>query len=117
MNGSATWADITTCTPAAIAARKGTSSTESSRAQSALITGSARWESMSGVAMPGEMLGRRDHSMILEAADFGDDESADLGGALAERADVDDRIGRVVVDVGNGREAELDSHGAALPAP
>ncbi len=46
MAGSAMWADITTFTPAAIALRNGTSSTESSRAQFEAITGSARCESV-----------------------------------------------------------------------
>ena len=52
--GSAMWADITTFTPAAIALRKGTSSTESSRDQVEGITGSDRWESVPVSPCPGK---------------------------------------------------------------
>ena len=56
MPGSAMWADITASTPAAIAARNGTSSTESRRAQLAAITGSAMCESVPVSPCPGKCL-------------------------------------------------------------
>jgi len=54
MPGSAMWADITTSTPARMAARNGTSSSESSRAQVDVITGSARCESVPVSPCPGK---------------------------------------------------------------
>ena len=46
MPGSAMWADITAATPLLMAARKGTSSTESSRLHGASMTGSEMWVSV-----------------------------------------------------------------------
>ncbi len=53
---TATWAVITAVTPAATAARNGTSSSVSSRSQQARTTGSVMWESMSVSPWPGKCL-------------------------------------------------------------
>ena len=108
MPGSAMWADITTFTPAAIAARNGTSSTESSRAQLEAMTGKRQVRVGAGVAVAGKVLRRGEHPVVLEAAHLGRDEPADVGRVLAERAGVDDRVGGIVVDVGHRREREVD---------
>src|SRR5919112_1425086 len=104
MPGRAMWADITTSTPAAIAARKGTSSTESSRAQLEPITGSDRWES---VPVSGKMFRRRQHAVVLQPAHLGGDQPAHVAGVLAEGAGVDDRVGRIVVHVRDRREGQV----------
>ncbi len=53
------------------------------------------------VAVPGEMLQRCEHPGVLHAAHPAGDHLACLGRILTERADVDYRIARVVVHVGD----------------
>ena len=70
-----------------------------------------------GVAVPGKMLERGDHAGRLQAADVGRRERADLRRILAERARVDDRVARVVVDVDDRREVDVDADGARVSTP
>ena len=67
-----------------------------------------------GVAVPGKVLQRRDHAAGLQAADVGAAEAADRRGILAVRPRVDHRIARVVVDVDDRREVDLDADRARL---
>src|SRR5690606_13587333 len=67
-----------------------------------------------GVAVAGKVFGDGEHSPVLEPFDVRGDEDGDLRRVLAERARVDDRVGRVRVDVGDGREGEVDAGDAGL---
>ena len=63
-----------------------------------------------GVAVTGEMLERRNHATGGEAARIRHREGRDLRGILAEGAGVDHGIARVVVDVDDGREVDVNAH-------
>ena len=76
MPGMAMWADMIAATPAAMALRNGTSSTESSRAQSAVLTGSAMWESVPVSPWPGKCLAAGQHPVLLHAPDLRGDQPA-----------------------------------------
>ena len=67
-----------------------------------------------GVAVPGEMLERRDHPAVARAGDVGADQRGDARRILAVRADVDHRVARVVVHVGDRREVHLHAERARL---
>ena len=67
-----------------------------------------------GVAVAGEVLGRGEHPVVLEAPHLGRHEPAHVGRILAERAGIDDRVGGIVVDVGHRREGQVHADGAAL---
>ena len=67
-----------------------------------------------GVAVAGEMLDRRDHPAVARAGDVGADQRGDALGVLAVRPDVDHRVARVVVDVGDRREVDLHAERARL---
>ena len=113
MPGSAMWADITTLTPAAIAARNGTSSTESSRAQvgrspAAPDASRCRCRRGRGNAWPWRAC-RGPAARAPRPRPGGRP-----GRVLAERAGIDDRVGRIVVDVGHRREGEVHADRAAL---
>ena len=90
---------ITACTPAATAARKGTSSPASSRARrrdpGQVVVGVDP-----GVAVAGEVLGAGGHPGGLEAADPGGGVPGHQLRVGAEGAHPDHRVGRVDVDVG-----------------
>ena len=66
------------------------------------------------VAMPGEMLYRRDHSVILEAADFGDDEPADLGGLSPNERTLMIGFAGLLLTSATGAKASWIAHGAAF---
>ena len=57
-----------------------------------------------GVAVAGEVLGAAEHAFGLGGLDEGSSEGADGVGVLTPGAHVDDRIGRIVVDVANGSQ-------------
>ena len=101
------WADITTSTPAAMAARNGTSSTESSRAQSDVMTGSARCESVPVSPWPGKCFAVASMPWSCRPRTSAATSRPTCDGVLAERARVDDRVGGVVVDVRHRREGEV----------
>ena|SRR5215218_610429 len=67
-----------------------------------------------GVAMTGKMFRARQHSIFLESPNFSCDEPTHGGRILAERTYIDDGIRRIVVDVGDGGECEMDSHRSAF---
>ena len=67
-----------------------------------------------GVAVAGKVLGRRDHAAVPDAADVRAGHVRHELHILAERADVDDRIPGVVVDVDDGIEVDGDAERTAL---
>jgi hypothetical protein len=66
------------------------------------------------VAVPREMLGRGEQAAFACATDKGGDEAADHGRVLAVRADVDDGVAGVVVDVDDRGEAPVDAERSTL---
>src|SRR2546425_6503678 len=66
------------------------------------------------VAVTGEVLQRRQHAVLAQAADVGLDELRDGAWILPEGAGVDDRVERVVVEVGVGSEIDVDADRAAF---
>ena len=70
----------------------------------------------SRVAVAGEVLQRGDDAAGLQPLDSGAYQRAHPRRILAERPDVDHRIARVVVDVGDGREVDVHADGARLRA-
>ena len=81
---SAMWPGITEPTPALMAARNGTSSTESSRARGRSMTGSPRCESTAVSPWPGKCFAVAITPAALRALDEGRDEARDLGRVFAE---------------------------------
>ncbi len=69
-----------------------------------------------GIAVPGKMLQRREHAGVLEAARKTRDHRAGLGRIFAERSNVDHRIARVVVDVGDRRKVDVHAERARFRA-
>ena len=67
-----------------------------------------------GVAVSREMLQCREHAVLLQAVHVCLHQLRHGARVLAERADIDDRIERIVVDVGVGREVDVDPDGAAF---
>jgi hypothetical protein len=65
-----------------------------------------------GIAMAREVLKRGEHAAFLQPAHPAGDHLAGLGGILAEGADVDHGIARVVVDVGDRRKVDVHAQGA-----
>ncbi len=63
---------------------------------------------------PGKCFLGRDRAVLLKPAHECRAEPGHRGGILPEGAGGDDRVLRVVVDVQNGREGEVDPHGARL---
>ncbi len=53
-----------------------------------------------GVAVAWKVFQGRDHTMVFETPHVGLDEGGDRGGALPEGAHVDDRVQRIVVEIG-----------------
>ncbi len=66
------------------------------------------------VAVAGEMLGRGDHAVLLDAADEGVGDAADEGRVGADRPGVDDGIVGIDVDVDDRGVGHVDAHGPAL---
>src|SRR3954470_9398298 len=66
--------------------------------------------------MSREMLGRGDRATLLEAAHEERAQTRNTRRILAERSRVDHRIVRVVVDVDDRREVDLNADGARLRA-
>jgi hypothetical protein len=67
-----------------------------------------------GVAVAGEVLGRREHPARLDPLHVGDRHPPHERRVLAEGAEVDDRVRRVVVDVHHRVEVHVDPEGASL---
>ena len=70
-----------------------------------------------GVPMPRKMLGSYQHWILairMRAIDVGFHKTRHLFGVLAERANVDDRIVGIVVDVRNRREHPVHAHGTRV---
>ena len=67
-----------------------------------------------GVAVPGKMLARGEHAMLLNAVDQRRAHVGDEVRILAERAHADDGIRRIVVDVEHRRERDVNAERAAL---
>ena len=67
-----------------------------------------------GVAGAREVLRRRGHALTLQAADRGRREPSDGLGVVAEAADPERRIGRVVGDVAHRRVVHVDAEGPHL---
>jgi len=66
------------------------------------------------VAVAGEMLGRGDHPVLLDAPDEGVGDAADEGRIGADGPGVDDRIVGIDVDVDDRGVGHVDAHGPAL---
>ena len=69
-----------------------------------------------GVAVAGEMLQRRQHARILQAADPSRHHRASACRILAERSDVDHRIARVVVHIRDRTEVDVHAEGPRFRA-
>ncbi len=67
-----------------------------------------------GIAMAGEMLGRRHHSAGARSPNIRGDEISDLLGILSERTGVDNGVGWIGVYVGVGKEIPVHPDGARL---
>ena len=93
------------CTPAAMAARNGSSATSSIDS----TTGSARCESTDVSPWPGKCLAHAATPARCSPRDERGDVPRDELCVRAERADADDRVERVRVHVGDRREVEVDS--------
>ena len=61
------------------------------------------------VAVAGEVLQRRQHPVVTQAVDVGLHELRDRSGVFPKRAGVDDRVERVVVEIGVGGEVDVDA--------
>ena len=76
------------------------------------------WKGMvrvgSGVAMSREMLGDRHNARILQSSRKGIRFFRHIDPVVAKCPEVDDRIGRVCVDVGHWGEIHVESHGSHL---
>src|SRR6266571_5272540 len=68
-----------------------------------------------GIAVAREVLQGGQHAVVLQTTHVRPHQARDGTRILAERANVDDGIKRIVVDVGIGREIHVDADGAALP--
>ena len=91
--GTATWADIASLAPAAIAARNGTNSLASSVSRSPRTTASPWWRVLvDGLAQTREVLDRGGHAGRLQPADHRRAEPPDLRRVVAERADPERRV-------------------------
>ena len=98
--------------PAAMAARKGASSTRSRCARSLVTVGRSRCESVLVSPWPGKMFRGGEAAVFLDAAHERGDEFGDARGIFAKRARVDDRIFGIAVDVGIGRENPGNANGS-----
>ena len=105
---------MTSDAPAAIAALKGTSSTESSRAELRAHDRQSDVRVDVGVAVPGKVLRRRELAAVLRAANEERRESRDALRILAERSRVDDRVRRIVVHVDDRREVDVNADRSPL---
>ena len=101
-------------TPAAIAARKGASSTSRSSSRVAEIDRQPEVGVDLRGAVAREVLRAGCDSALLQAAHEGGDVVRDEQGIGPERAHADDRVQRVGVDVGDRREVVRDPDGAEL---
>ncbi len=66
------------------------------------------------VAAAGIVLGRREHAVVLIAADVGRGQPSEQVEVGAERADAEDRVVRLRLHVDDGRVGEVDADRAAL---
>ena len=102
------------CTPAAIAARKGASSTSRSSSRVAEIDRQPEVGVDHGGAVAREVLGAGCDPTLLQASHEGGDVARDEQRIGPERAHADDGIERVGVDVGDRREVVRDPDGTEL---
>ena len=112
--GRARWPVITLITPLSMAARNGTSSSESSRARRWGRMGRAACESVAVSPWPGKCLAVAITPPSCAPLTKALDHLGDEVGPLAVGADVDDRVARVVVDVGDRSEDLVDAERARL---
>jgi hypothetical protein len=109
MAGTRPWKVIMPSMPAAIARRNGTSSTESMRARLACTVVMVRCEFSSVSPCPREMLPGGEDTVTLKAVDHGLSHVGDETRILAEGTHSDDRIRRIVVDVENRSESDVNT--------
>jgi hypothetical protein len=64
--------------------------------------------------MPREVLRGGQHPVLLQSTDSGGHQHADELRIFTERAGIDDRIGRIVVDIGHRGECYVNAHGATF---
>ncbi len=110
--GTARWPGMMESTPAAMAARKGTSSVPFNSSRSPGTVARARWESTATLPCPGKMFGGGDGAVFLHAANELRDVFGDGLRIFAERTHVDDGIVGIVIHVGIGREDPVHAGGA-----
>ena len=82
----------------------------SSRARSCGMDASPRCVSTAVSPWPGKCFSVANHAARAQTVDEGRRHLADTLGILAERSGVDDRVARVVVHVGNGREVHMNAN-------
>ena len=112
--GSAKWPVMTIRAPAASAARNGTSSRSASSAFVRGTSGSSWCGSAAVSPAPGKCLAVAATPVALQAADGRRRELPDGLGIVAEAADPERRIGRIVGHVADRRVVHVDAEGPQL---
>ncbi len=112
--GTAMWPSITESTPASTAARKGRSSTDSSRARSGAHRGQLQMAVDRGVPVAGEVLGGGEEAARACAGDEGGGQARHQRRVFGEGPDVDDRIAGIVVDVRDRGESPVNPQGSTF---
>ena len=108
--GTAKWPDITSRTPASVAARNGTSSPRSSSSRVRLTTSRAWCVSTLPSPLPGKCLPVPATPTDWSPRSQARGESRDLGGIVAERPDAQRRVRWVRRDVEHRRVVDVDAH-------
>ena len=112
--GTATWADITSRAPAAMAARNGANSWPS-RSLGTPLHDTERVVGVLGQrAQTREVLRRGGHAGRLEAADHRRPMTADRARVVAERADAERRVGRLGGEIDGRGVDDVDAQRAGL---
>ena len=107
--GTTTWDVMTASTPASMTARNGTSSLARTTSSGCATTGRSRCESTAVSPWPGKCLAHAATPAARKPADEGHAVARHQRRVGAERADPDDRVGRVAVDVHARRQVERDA--------
>ncbi len=69
-----------------------------------------------GIPVPRKVLEARDHSRLTIPLHGGCGQARHAGGVLPKRADADNRVGRVVVDIHDGSKVHVYTESTKLPA-